>query len=108
MQPFYSSRWPGFLQASRLMLVVSMLLVIFQLPTHAQGKERPANHPTFYRTIQVDGLSIFYREAGPERCANAFALARASFLIPDVRTPVLSAFRSLSPYRARLPRLRTQ
>ena len=23
-------------------------------------------HPTFYRTIQVDGLSIFYREAGPK------------------------------------------
>ena len=23
-------------------------------------------HPTFYRTAQVDGLSIFYREAGPK------------------------------------------
>ncbi|MGZ5957549.1 MAG: alpha/beta fold hydrolase, partial [Myxococcaceae bacterium] len=23
-------------------------------------------HPTFYRTTQVDGLSIFYREAGPK------------------------------------------
>jgi len=23
-------------------------------------------HPTFYRTLQVDGLSIFYREAGPK------------------------------------------
>ena len=23
-------------------------------------------HPTFYRTVQVDGLSIFYREAGPK------------------------------------------
>jgi pimeloyl-ACP methyl ester carboxylesterase len=22
------------------------------------------NHSTFYRTIQIDGLSIFYREAG--------------------------------------------
>jgi pimeloyl-ACP methyl ester carboxylesterase len=22
-------------------------------------------YPTFYRTIQTDGLSIFYREAGP-------------------------------------------
>src|SRR5882724_3654749 len=37
-----------------------------------------------------------------ERCANAFAVARASFLIPDVRAPVLSAFRSLSPGSARL------
>ena len=24
------------------------------------------NYPTFYRTIQIDGLSIFYREAGPK------------------------------------------
>jgi pimeloyl-ACP methyl ester carboxylesterase len=23
-------------------------------------------YPTFYRTTKVDGLSIFYREAGPE------------------------------------------
>jgi pimeloyl-ACP methyl ester carboxylesterase len=23
-------------------------------------------HSTFYRTIQIDGLSIFYREAGPK------------------------------------------
>src|SRR6202521_2241132 len=37
-----------------------------------------------------------------ERRANAFAVARASFLIPDVRAPVLSAFRSLSPGSARL------
>ena len=29
------------------------------------------NYPTTYRTVQVDGLSIFYREAGPE---NAPAL----------------------------------
>jgi pimeloyl-ACP methyl ester carboxylesterase len=23
-------------------------------------------HPTFYRTMQIDGVSIFYREAGPK------------------------------------------
>jgi pimeloyl-ACP methyl ester carboxylesterase len=28
--------------------------------------ETPARHPTFYRTIAVDGVSIFYREAGPK------------------------------------------
>src|SRR3989454_11339839 len=30
-----------------------------------KGKERRVEHPTFYRTTQIDGLSIFYREAGP-------------------------------------------
>ena len=42
------------------------MLASFQLPPQAQGKERPVKHPTVYRTIQVHGLSIFYREAGPK------------------------------------------
>src|ERR1700738_1201326 len=50
----------------RMVLVLSMMLAIFQLPAHAQGKERPVKHPTLYRTKQVDGLAIFYREAGPK------------------------------------------
>jgi pimeloyl-ACP methyl ester carboxylesterase len=35
-----------------------------QLLAQNPGKEHPMSYPTFYRTIQVDGLSIFYREAG--------------------------------------------
>jgi len=66
MNPFYSSYWPQFLQKSHMAFVVFMMLAIFQLPGQARGKERHVEHPTFYRTIQVDGLSIFYREAGPK------------------------------------------
>jgi pimeloyl-ACP methyl ester carboxylesterase len=66
MHPFYAPRWLRFLKNSRLVLVVSMMLATFQPPTQAQGKERPVKHPTFHRTILVDGLSIFYREAGPK------------------------------------------
>ena len=33
---------------------------------YAQGKERRVEYPTFYRTTPIDGLSIFYREAGPQ------------------------------------------
>jgi alpha-beta hydrolase superfamily lysophospholipase len=51
---------------SRMVLVVSVTLPSFQLLAQAQGKERPMEHPTFYRTTQIDGLSIFYREAGPK------------------------------------------
>src|SRR5438270_11878385 len=29
------------------------------------GTETAAKHPTYYRNLAVDGLSIFYREAGP-------------------------------------------
>src|ERR1700726_2412622 len=74
MHPFYSSRWPRFLQVSRMVLMVSMMLAIFQLPAHAQGKERSMKNPTFYRTIQVDGLSIFYREAGPKEAPTLLLL----------------------------------
>jgi pimeloyl-ACP methyl ester carboxylesterase len=49
-------------------LMVSVLLTLFQFPAQAQGqgKDRPMEHLTSYRTIQIDGLSIFYREAGPK------------------------------------------
>jgi pimeloyl-ACP methyl ester carboxylesterase len=66
MRPLLTSRSPRFLQSFRLALMVSVVFAIVQLPVHAQGKESPVEHPTSYRTIQVDGLSIFYREAGPK------------------------------------------
>src|SRR5207245_5305254 len=66
MHPFYSSCSSRLLQVYRMELVLSMMLAIFQLPVQAQGKERPVKHPTLYRMIQVDRLSIFYREAGPK------------------------------------------
>ena len=66
MRVFYSSRWPRLLQVSRVVLVVSMILAGFHPPAHAEGRERPVKTQTSYRTIKVDGLSIFYREAGPK------------------------------------------
>src|SRR5580692_1199524 len=49
-----------------LQLLFLVVLASSQSLAHAQGKERPVKQSTFYRTIQVDGLSIFYREAGPK------------------------------------------
>src|SRR5712691_6535553 len=66
MRLFSSPRWTRCLQVSCIALVASVVLASFQLPAQAPGKGRPMEHPTFYRTIQVDGLSIFYREAGPK------------------------------------------
>jgi pimeloyl-ACP methyl ester carboxylesterase len=42
------------------------MALTMNLMLRAQGKERPMTHPVVYRTVQVDGLSIFYREAGPK------------------------------------------
>src|ERR1700678_3338571 len=32
----------------------------------AQKKEKALQQPVLYRTVKVDGLSVFYREAGPK------------------------------------------
>jgi pimeloyl-ACP methyl ester carboxylesterase len=42
-----------------VMLAISSSLV-------AQGKDQTMEQPIFYRTLKVDGLSIFYRETGPK------------------------------------------
>jgi pimeloyl-ACP methyl ester carboxylesterase len=39
---------------------------VWLLPANCKEKVRSMEHPTFYRTIQIGGLSIFYREAGPK------------------------------------------
>ena len=66
MRLFSSPRWTRCLHASCMALMASLMLASLPLLAQAQGKERPVEHPTFYRTTQRDGLSIFYREAGPK------------------------------------------
>ena len=48
--------------------LVAFLLVAssFTSPAQTQGKDLRVQSPVSYRTVQVDGLSIFYREAGPK------------------------------------------
>ena len=53
-------------QISHIALVISIMIASFELPVQAKGKERSMEYPTSYRTIQIDGFSIFYREAGPK------------------------------------------
>src|SRR5438552_14447982 len=47
-------------------LIASLVLISCQSDREGQPKERPVKYHTVYRTQQVDGLSIFYREAGPK------------------------------------------
>jgi pimeloyl-ACP methyl ester carboxylesterase len=53
-------------QVSRIALAVSVMFASSLSQADARGKEHPMKYPTLYRTTQVDGLSIFYREAGPK------------------------------------------
>src|ERR1700724_2677262 len=66
MRLFSSPGCTRCLQVSCKACVASVVLASFQLPAQAPGKGHPMEHPTFYRTIPIDGLSILYREAGPK------------------------------------------
>src|SRR6202795_1857340 len=66
MRLFSSLRRTQRVPVSRRALVISVMLASFPLMAQTQGKERPVEHSIFYRTVQIDGLSIFYREAGPK------------------------------------------
>jgi pimeloyl-ACP methyl ester carboxylesterase len=58
------------MSTTRLTLrTLAIVAIIFgtTLGIHAQRKEKSLVQPVFYRTIEVDGLSIFYREAGPKK-----------------------------------------
>src|SRR5690348_2394664 len=41
---------------------------------HLNGKDPTMAQPTSYRTIKIDGLSIFYREAGPKEAPTILLL----------------------------------
>src|SRR5881296_1715601 len=55
-------------------LMISMMLISAQLLAQPRRKEHVVEHPTFYRTEQIDGLSIFYREAGPKNAPTILLL----------------------------------
>jgi pimeloyl-ACP methyl ester carboxylesterase len=54
--------------------LAAVMLVSMQCAAESQGKEPRMNPPIFYRTIEIDGLSIFYREAGPKKAPTLLLL----------------------------------
>jgi alpha-beta hydrolase superfamily lysophospholipase len=58
---FWLGRWNRIIQ-------LAILLVVTSLPLSAQRKDIFMRPPVQYKNITVNGLNIFYREAGP---ANA-------------------------------------
>jgi pimeloyl-ACP methyl ester carboxylesterase len=64
--PFSSCHSTWFQRGSRMAFFVYVVLGLLQALAQAEEKKHPMINPTFYRTIQIDGLSIFYREVGPK------------------------------------------
>ena len=54
--------------------LVVCAVALLPSPAPAQEEEGNVEHPTVYRTAQVDGLSIFYREAGPRTAPTLLLL----------------------------------
>jgi pimeloyl-ACP methyl ester carboxylesterase len=52
------------MRGSMRSIILSVILAVTGVV--AQAKEASMNHPVAYRTVQVDNLAIFYREAGPK------------------------------------------
>src|SRR4051812_9626423 len=59
---------------SRLVAGLSTLLAAFAPRAVALGKDQRVKSPTSYRSVQVDGVSIFYREAGPKNAPTLLLL----------------------------------
>ncbi len=53
-------------RSSLVALVITLMMHPCNNWALAQRREHPVAHTTVYRTVQIDGLSIFYREAGPK------------------------------------------
>ena len=66
MRYFSSLRQTQCVQISCSALVIAVTRTSLHILAQAQGQDHPVEHATFYRTMQIDGLSIFYREAGPK------------------------------------------
>jgi hypothetical protein len=66
-----SLRLDQFWSASCMVWAASVALALLQSPA---GGEALTEHLTFYRTTQVDGPSIFYREAGPNHAPTLLLL----------------------------------
>ena len=49
-----------------LALLAYLMVASFQSPAEAKGRNHRMKQQVFYRAAKVDGLSIFYREAGPK------------------------------------------
>jgi pimeloyl-ACP methyl ester carboxylesterase len=54
------------MRAAKSALPVLAVALATTLAMGAQTKEKAMEQQVFYRTVKVDGLSIFYREAGPK------------------------------------------
>jgi pimeloyl-ACP methyl ester carboxylesterase len=100
MRPFTHYRWARCFQLSRILLALFVMSTSLQLLAQSQAKENPMKHPTFYRTLKIDGLSIFYREAGPKDAPTILllhGLPSSSRMFEPLLTRLADAYHLVAP-----------
>lgn len=83
---------------ARLSLVV--VFVVVSGNAFAQSKEAPMPQRTLYRTVKVDGLDIFYREAGPKDVPTLLllhGLPSSSRMFEPLLTRLAGQFHMVAP-----------
>lgn len=83
----------------RTMAALTLMLNI-TLAANAQKKDRTMEQQVFYRTVNVDGLSIFYREAGPKDAPTILllhGLPSSSRMFQPLLTRLASKFHLVAP-----------
>ncbi len=77
-----------------------LLLVSLPIAAQTQAKESPMEHPITYRTLQIDGLSIAYREAGPKDAPTLLllhGLPSSSRMFQPLLTRLSDTFHLIAP-----------
>ena len=52
--------------------------------SNSQTEDMAMSNQVFYRTAKVDGLTIFYREAGPKECPTHTSASRIALVLAHV------------------------
>src|SRR3984885_8431912 len=81
-------------------LATLALVLATTLDMNAQRKDTAMEQQVFYRTVKVDGLSIFYREAGPKDAPTILllhGLPSSSRMFQSLLTRLGDNFRLVAP-----------
>jgi hypothetical protein len=81
-------------------IAILAVVLVTTLGMNAQQKEKTMEHEVFYRTIKVDGLSIFYREAGPKDAPTILflhGLPSSSRMFQSLLTRLADSYHLVAP-----------
>jgi pimeloyl-ACP methyl ester carboxylesterase len=100
MRPFKFSAWIQWVQNACGIFAVLVMLASSQLKGQTPREELQMKNPTRYRTIKVDGLSIFYREAGPQDAPTLLllhGLPSSSRMFESLLTRLADKYHMIAP-----------